>query len=180
MIYADSDTEQTYLALVQNQDVVFKLGWHVRRNHGQDTTSSTTAQRDAAEAAFFGRGAWTTINPKLLGVGCLKPRMSNVLKDQFLLQPPSLVKDVEPGLADCERRLELLEDFRITTEDQRQYLLRVSQRFSMTMKAAVDGNYTDSFFGATNTPQGVQKRLRAVVQNALTAYMKVMQTNGHS
>lgn len=38
------------------------------------------------------------------------------------------------------------------------------------MKAAVDGVYTDPFFGSAMTGDGYTRRLRTVVQNMLTDF----------
>jgi hypothetical protein len=121
---AGSDSEQAYLKLAENKDVAFQLGWHVLKNRDYKMRDATTAERDAAEDEFLSKGVWATIDPSLLGVRHLKPRLSNVLKDQILRQLPSLIQDVESGLADCDRRLQLLGAPRPTITEQRRYLLQ--------------------------------------------------------
>jgi GTP-binding protein EngB required for normal cell division len=179
-LHPGSDSEASYLKLAQNKDVEFRLGWHVLKNRDYDARDATSAERDEAEERFFSEGAWSTLDPTLLGVKCLRPRLSNVLKDQILHQLPSLVQDVELGISDCRRRLERLGVPRCTIKQQRRYLLGVSQTFSALMKAAIDGVYNDSFFGSAKAKVGYQKRLRAVVQNNLTNFKDTIRLQGQA
>jgi hypothetical protein len=102
------------------------------------------------------------------------------LKDQILRQLPNLLQDVESGISECESQCERLGAPRATVEEQRRYLTRISQGFSDLMKAAVDGYYSQSFFGSSKTDEGYRKRLRAVVQNTLTDFEKSMRLNGQT
>jgi GTP-binding protein EngB required for normal cell division len=175
-----SDSEVAYLKLAQNKDVVFRLGWHVLKNRDYEMRDASSAERDEAEEKFFASGQWTSINPTKLGVRSLKPRLSNVLKDQIVHQLPSLLQDVQVIRTECQFRLDRLGTSRSTFEEQRRYLLRASQSFSGLMKAAIDGFYNDPFFGRAKTEEGYQKRLRAVVQNRLTEFEKNMRRNGQT
>lgn len=177
---AGSDSEASYLRLAQNKDVVFRLGWHVLKNRNYEMRDASSAERDDAEENFFATGIWTFMDPTHLGVKSLKPRLSNVLKDQILRQLPNLLQDVESGISECRSRLERLGTPRATFDEQRRYLLRVSQDFSVLMKAAVDGIYNNPFFGSAKTEEGYQKRLRAVVQNTLTDFEEHMRLKGQT
>ncbi|KAG5989778.1 hypothetical protein E4U52_005242 [Claviceps spartinae] len=46
------------------------------------------------------------------------------------------------------------------------------------MKAAINGEYYNSFFGSAKTGEGYKRRLRARVQNALAAFKDVMRERG--
>jgi GTPase SAR1 family protein len=175
-----SDSEASYLNLAQNEDVVFRLGWHVLKNRNYEMRDSSSAERDEAEENFFSTGNWTSLDPVYLGVKSLRPRLSNVLKDQILNHLPSLLKDVESGILKCQSRLERLGTPRVSFEEQRRYLVRVSQDFSVLMKAAVDGIYNHPFFGRAKTAEGYNKRLRAVVQNTLTDFEEEMRMDGQT
>lgn len=177
---AGSDSEQAYAKLAENKDVVLGLGWHVLKNRSYEKRNASSTERDKDEDDFFSTGVWATLHPSLLGVQALKPRLSNVLKEQILRQLPSLLRDVELGIANCEHRLGRLGDPRTTIGEQRRYLLRVSQRFSDLMRAAVDGVYNDKFFNSSKTDVGYQKRLRGVVQNTLSNFEETMRKNGHA
>ncbi|KAG6008281.1 hypothetical protein E4U21_004743 [Claviceps maximensis] len=173
-----SDSEASYVKLAQNSDVVFRLGWHVLKNRDFKMRDASSAERDEAEARFFASGIWTTLDPTHLGVHSLKPRLSNVLKDQILQQLPDLLTDVETEISACTSLLSRLGTPRSTVVEQRKYLLQVSRDFTLLMKAAVDGEYNNSFFGSAKSDDGYKKRLRARVQNILAEFEEVMRLRG--
>lgn len=177
-----SESEAAYIRLAQNEDVRFKLGWHVlkNRNYKMSLQKATSEERNQAEAEFFSKGAWSALESSAVGVASLKPRLSNLLKDQILFQLPSLIKDVEKGIHKCKDSLKKLGTPRESASEQRQYLIHISHEFSALMKAALDGTYNDPFFGSSNTEQGLDRRLRAVVQNLLTDFKEVMNEKGCS
>ncbi|KAG5981785.1 hypothetical protein E4U55_002563 [Claviceps digitariae] len=173
-----SDSEASYVKLAQNNDVVFRLGWHVLKNRDFKMRDASSAERDEAEARFFASGIWTTLDPSHLGVESLKLRLSNVLKDQILQQLPDLLDDVEKEISTCSSRLERLGTPRSTAVEQRKYLLQVSRDFTLLMKAAVDGEYNNPFFGNAKSDEGYKRRLRARVQNILTKFEGEMRLKG--
>ncbi|KAF3049263.1 hypothetical protein E8E11_009989 [Didymella keratinophila] len=64
-------------------------------------------------------------------------------------------------------------------EEQRLYLLTLSQAFQSLTKAAVDGTYNNDFFGDIKTNAGYQKRIRAVIQNLNQSFAETMAHEGH-
>ena len=177
---AGSDSERAYFDLAQNKDVKFRLGWHILRNRSYEMRNATANERDEAEAQFFAQGIWTSLDPTQVGITTLKPRLSNVLKDQILFQLPSLLQDVESGIQECKGRLERLGGSRSTIEEQLRYLGRISNEFFSLMKAAVDGMYIDPFFGGSMTDEGYRRRLRSVVRNILTDFEEDMRKHGQT
>ncbi|KAL8726147.1 MAG: hypothetical protein Q9166_006904 [cf. Caloplaca sp. 2 TL-2023] len=177
-LISGSDSETSFLSLVKNEDVVFRLGWHVLRNRDFNMRDYSTQDRDQEEKDFFSRGVWTSLPADTLGIDPLKPRLSNVLKKQIISVLPNLIEDVERGIKDRNIGLNRLGDTRGTLQEQRQYLIRISQRFSMLVKAAVDGVYGDEYFGDPMTPEGESKRLRAVIQDLLLRFAEDMRRNG--
>ncbi|KAF2206158.1 hypothetical protein CERZMDRAFT_103746 [Cercospora zeae-maydis SCOH1-5] len=175
-----SESETAYITMAHNKDVVFRLGWHVLKNRSFETRDVSTAVRDLQESQFFAAGAWASLNPSTVGIQSLRPRLSNILKNQILENLPSLHADVVSGIEECKARLEQLGEPRNTAQQQRSYLQHVSSKFSVLLKAAVDGVYSDSFFGHARTKEGQQKRLRAVVQNRLEDFAEDMRSRGHS
>jgi hypothetical protein len=109
----------------------------------------------------------------------LKDRLSRVLQDQILNELPKLLEDVERGLRDCEKCLDQLGTPRTTLSEQRLYLHGVSERFTHLAKAAVEGNYTDIFFGNPRTALGIIKRFGAVTQNSLISFAETMRNAAH-
>lgn len=175
-----SDSERFYIELARNNDVKFRLGWHVLRNRSYATRQVSMEERDSAESEFFSRGVWATLRPSQLGVSSLRTRLSNVLKDQILNQLPHVVDDVENGIKDCRNRLKRLGESRITSAEQRRYLLKLTGGFTNLVKAAIDGLYIDAFFSGANGPKIHERRLRAVVQNKLVEFADEMRTQGHA
>jgi hypothetical protein len=175
-----SDSEAYWVRLVQNTEVELRLGWHVLRNRNFEQRASTSAQRDAIEGEFFSHGIWTVVDRLHCGVGSLRTRLSSVLKDQILSQLPSLIRDVENNIHACTARLDRLGPVRRTQEEQLRYLLRVGEDFTSLTKQAIDGAYTDRFFGSRKEYGGYPTRLRAVVQNRLLEFRDEMLLNGQS
>lgn len=177
---AGSDMERSFLSLAENKNVVFRLGWHVLKNRSYEMRNASLAERNEAEEQFFSMGMWAFLDRGCVGVASLKPRLSNILKDQILRQLPSLLQDVESGISDCQHRLQRLGTSRTTESQQRRYLLQISQQFSTLIRGAVDGVYNDPFFGSPKTDEGYQKRLRAVVQNTLSDFEECVRKRGQS
>jgi hypothetical protein len=175
-----SDSEKFFAELAQNKDVEFRLGWHVLCNRNYAMRDTSTAERDEHEEKFFSKGVWTLLEPSQLGVTALRTRLSNVLRDQIMVQLPSVLKDVEAGIKQCEDGLAELGDSRPTVSEQRRYLIKASTQFSSLVKAAIDGVYTDGFFAGTKAPEAYLRRLRAVVQNTLSDFAEQMRSEGHA
>lgn len=177
---AGSDSETSYVKLAQNKDVVYQLGWHVLKNRSYEMRGASNAERDRAEEEFFAAGIWTSMSPQCLGVKTLKPRLTRVLTQQILLQLPSLLQDVRNEISDRRQQLQRLGFARTTPEEQRRYLLQVTQNFSTLIKSAVSGAYNDPFFTPPRTDTGYLRRLRAVVQNRLADFEEDMRMNGQT
>lgn len=175
-----SEMQASFISLAKNENVVFRLGWHVLKNRSYETRNTSLAERNEAEEDFFSKGIWAGLDRKYVGVASLKPRLSNVLKEQILRQLPSLLQDIENGIVDCSARLRRLGTPRITASEQRRYLSQVSHEFSALMSGAIDGVYNASFFGSSKTDEGYQRRLRAVVQNTLTDFSERVRKEGRS
>jgi GTPase SAR1 family protein len=179
-LHKGSASESAFVQLARNENVVFRLGWHVLMNRDFNNRDCSTQERDRAEQEFFSKGIWTSLPPGRVGIGALKPRLSRVLQDQILLELPQLVQEVEDGIDDCQRRLKALGGPRSTLREQRQHLLEISQAFTSLVKAAIDGIYVEPFFGDPKTVPGYNKRLRAVTQNTLLQFADTMDRRGHS
>ncbi|EJT72439.1 hypothetical protein GGTG_09305 [Gaeumannomyces tritici R3-111a-1] len=174
-----SRSEEFYIKLARNQEVHLELGWHVLRNRGSNDTSDTSAKtRDYIEKVFFSKGAWLSVDSSLLGVAALRRRLSEVLGGSILTNLPALRGDVLSNIHKCEDTLVRLGDPRSSPGEQRRYLLAVSRRFSSLMTAAIEGNYSDSFFGDAKTDDGYAKRIRALVQNSLRDFGEKMHQQG--
>ncbi|TVY76848.1 Interferon-induced GTP-binding protein Mx3 [Fusarium oxysporum f. sp. cubense] len=177
---AGSPSEHYFVRLAQNIEAELKLGWHVLKNRSYEERDVTLAQRNNIEKEFLSQGLWSSIESSHCGVESLKVRLSNVLRDQILVQLPSLEQDVENGISNCAERLERLGPVRGTSQQQRSYLLHVSDNYTLLMRQAVDGTYNDRFFGDRNERASFNKRLRAVVRMRLDDFAEEMRVNGQS
>jgi hypothetical protein len=137
------------------------------------------ADRDAQEEKFFSQGIWEDLSRSLLGVDKPRKRLSKVLLGQIAAELPSLVDEIEIKSRACRSRLDKLGEPRATLEEQRLYLLHISQSFHSLIKASVDGTYNDPFFEDAESESGYQKRIRAVVQNLNQDFAERIARRGH-
>lgn len=50
---AGSESDMMFVSLVKNQDVEFRLGWHILKNMDMEKGQWNLKQRDAEEQEFF-------------------------------------------------------------------------------------------------------------------------------
>ena len=91
-LHKGSASESAFVQLARNENVVFRLGWHVLVNRDFNNRDCSTQERDLAEQEFFSNGIWTSLPPGRVGIGALKPRLSRVLQDQIFSNFPSLFR----------------------------------------------------------------------------------------
>ena len=164
-LIAGSESEAMYVSLARNQDVEFRLGWHVLKNMDSEKGEWSLADRGVKEEEFFSQGIWEDMSRSLLGVDKLRSRLSKVLLGQIAAELPSLIDEIDIKSSARRNRLDKLGDPRATLAEQQLYLFQLSQSFQSLVRAAVDGTYNDPFFGDAKSELGDQKRIRAVMQN---------------
>ena len=174
-----SESEIAYANLARNKDVEFRLGWQVLRNRDYETRNTSIEARDEAEEQFFSQGLWKDLPRNIVGITSLRVRLSKVLLEQIRNELPSLLEEIEARLEETRRVLDKLGANRTDIDEQRLFLLNISQSFQSIVKAAVDGTYGDAFFGDPRSVEGYSKRLRAVVQNLNLEFAETMRTRGH-
>ncbi|KAF9777043.1 hypothetical protein IL306_004686 [Fusarium sp. DS 682] len=175
-----SVSEQFFVRLARNLESELRLGWHVLRNRSFEERNDPSAQRDEKENSFFSQGLWDSVDSSDCGVAALRSKLSTILRDQILAHLPNLVQDVENGLHDCSDRIERLGPVRNTPQEQLGYLVRVSEEYTSLMMQAVEGTYTNQFFGNRKNDDKFFRRLRAVVQNSLHGFAQNMRLNGRT
>ncbi|OCL07965.1 hypothetical protein AOQ84DRAFT_319135 [Glonium stellatum] len=178
-LVAGSESEAGYVSLARNQDVEFRLGWHVLKNMDSEKGEWSLADRDIEEEKFFSQGIWDELSRSLLGIDKLRKRLSKVLLQQIATELPSLIHEIEIKSDACRGRLEKLGEPRVNLAEQRYYLLRISQSFQSLIKASVDGTYNDPFFGDAKYEPGYKKRIRAVTQNLNLNFAEHIGKRGH-
>jgi GTPase SAR1 family protein len=174
-----SESEGSFVSLAKNQEVEFRLGWHVIRNMDSEKGQSSLSERNIQECNFFSQGIWEELPRSLVGVHTLRTRLSGLLLGQIASELPSLIEEINAKVNSCRMQLQKLGDPRATVDEQRSYLLHISQAFQSLVKAAVDGTYNEPFFGDAKTNAGTQKRVRAVIQNLNEQFTKKISLRGH-
>lgn len=174
-----SDSEADFINLASNDNIQFRLGWHIVKNRDYNSRNSSAEERDRSEMQFFSEGVWGQLPRDMVGIGSLNFRLSKILLDQIKRYLPRLMKDIQWSIEECKMKLAKLGDARSTAEEQRQFLLKLSQSFQALCRAAIDGSYDDKFFGDPSSDEEYCKRLRAVVQNLNLDFSQRMRKKGH-
>ncbi|KAL9042759.1 MAG: hypothetical protein Q9214_003689 [Letrouitia sp. 1 TL-2023] len=173
-----SESEKAFIELAQNQDINFRLGWHILRNRDYESRNTATEARDIAEAQFFARGAWATLPQPIVGIGALRDRLSRVLFQQIKSELPSLIREIQSGIDDCQAQMANLGEARSTPDEQRRLLMAISQRYQSLCQAAMDGIYKDPFFGDPRSKDGFARRLRSMVYDLNNQFATDMRLKG--
>lgn len=174
-----SETEKMFVSLAKNQEVDFRLGWHVLKNMDTEKARGTLSDRDAQEREFFSQGVWEFMPKNLLGIDGLRDRLSTLLLSQIATELPNLIDEIKVQVDTSNEELKRLGDARETLQQQQAYLFHISQAFQTTVKAAVDGTYNSAFFDDIHADLGYRKRLRAVVQNLNETFADNISRHGH-
>ncbi|GKZ67889.1 hypothetical protein AnigIFM50267_002443 [Aspergillus niger] len=175
----NSESEKMFISLANNRDVEFRLGWHTLRNMDSDKGSWTLSDRDEKEREFFSQGAWAEMPSAWVGINSLRNRLSKVLLRQIAAELPSLIDEIKEKENDCNQQLFKLGQPRTTLDEQKSYLLGISQSFQALIKAAVDGTYNEPFFERPQSSTGQQKRIRSVIQNLNEEFAERLNRQGN-
>lgn len=179
-VQAGSASELAFLALARNEDISFRLGWHVLRNPDFSHRRDRYFDRDSLEKVFFAEAVpWNTLPPAWTGIFSLRYRLSSVLMEQIGAELPEVIREIEEGIEVCRCKIKRLGSPRESSKDQRDFLIRLSGKVHDTTKEAVDGQYRDSFFDVGDVNMQKQKRLRSVVRDWLDQFAEDMTKRGH-
>ncbi|KAI1490953.1 P-loop containing nucleoside triphosphate hydrolase protein [Biscogniauxia mediterranea] len=181
VLYPGSDNEAFWISVVENKEVEFRHEWHVLKNLDSEKESrpSLLHNRNVDETRFFSEGNWKDVSPSLKGIDTLRRKLSDILLRQIASELPSLISEIDAGLEYCKGKLAELGEPRKTFQEQRRQLMMISQRFQGLVKSALDGTYTDPFFGSAESEKGYHKRLRAVIQNLNRELADELIQHGH-
>ena len=176
----NSSEEDFYIKLANNEEIKLELGWHILRNRGFKNKDSSNDARDDMEREFFSRGRWATVPREFVGVETLRPRLSSVLLGHIRGSLPKLIEEIDKKIQDYKQRLENLGTERSNPQQQRGYLLGISHQFEKITGEAINGMYSDSFFGGfySTLPSLGNRRLRAVVRGLNEEFVINMSLHG--
>ena len=175
----NSDSEAEFFDLASNNNIHFRLGWHVVKNRNYEMRGCSTEERDASERDFLSQGVWTNLLPGMKGIAALRQRLSRILFLQIKRSLPSLIDDVKRAVQETKVKLEKIGSRRTSAKEQRAFLLKLSQSFQELCKDAAEGKYEDSFFGYSESAEERIKRLRANIQNENITFTRAMREYGH-
>jgi len=181
---AGSENEASWIELAQNKDIFFELGWHMLKNRSDKEINTSFAERNAAEASFFGQGRYRDLVPGMVGIDSLRTRLSQLLFKHLRTELPALQKELNDKYREVCHELEQLGESRSTAQEQRRFLMGISTTYQDIVKAAVNGQYEDEFFGDLNPNESVDHpsnmhRVRAVVQYLNLQFAGAMRQYGH-
>lgn len=183
ILEAGSDEEASYLQYIKNEKVKLKLGWHVLRNRSFETRNVSDDERDAQEMKFFETGRWTSLSREQVGIESLRRRLSNILLIHVRRNLPGLIADIQERISQNEQALAKMGTSRATLHAQRHFLINISSRFARITNQALNGAYTDEFFGrlqdqSTSTREFAFRRLRAVIRELNEHFAEAMDIRG--
>lgn len=188
---AGSGSESKFLELARNEDVFFKLGWHVIKNRKFEETSFSIDERNSSEKLFFSKSNFNTLAKDNVGIDALRLRLSYLLFEHVKNELPRLQKDLESALNTTQDELKTLGDPRSSVSECRNYLTKLNMECYEICRAAVDGNYEhshftldsdniESFRGSKRKATVIPlRRLRASLQLDNSNFSKTFEAEGH-
>lgn len=182
---AGSGSESKFLELARNEDVFFKLGWHVLKNRAFEDGDSSLEERNSSEARFFRTSNFKGLPKENVGIDALRTKLSQLLFEHVKHELPKLRQDLEEALADAKGELALLGHSRSLAIECKAYLSELSLEYYEICKAAVNGHYEGDYFHkqvddsfSLQSPATIA-RLRAVVQHLNAQFYDTVRTQGH-
>jgi GTPase SAR1 family protein len=170
-----SKDEREFIALANNETVVFSLGWHVVRNLDLEKEKDELETRDEKESLFFKESNFSSLPSHILGINFLRSRLSKVIFDQIRTELPRLVDDISSQISVAKAVQAKLGPGRAEPDEQKSFLTELSQTFQRICRDAVRGNCEDEFFLVDTDSE---RRLCANVMNKHFDFANDMRENG--
>ena len=180
-----TEREAQFLELARNQNVTFKLGWHVLRNRSPDEMNAPTEERRRTERRFFAHPSnWSTVGQENLGIDSLRKKLSTQLVKHIMHEMPKVQKEIRVKLEDCKAELARLGDRKDTPEEMRDELRELCEKSQALTRTAMEGQYVDlygpAFFHPTpQIPNEFMRKLRARLVLENDRFAEEMATRGH-
>ena len=179
-----SGSEAAFIALAQNEDVNFKLGWHVLKNRNFAEKDSSLMERNAAEEIYFRTSNFKGLPADSVGIEALRIRLSKLLFEHVRQELPKLRNDLEVALDTATKQLAIMGTRRSSSSECKAYLTQLSLDYYEVCKAAVGGHYEGDYFSNDESTFSLSssatiRRLRAVIQQMNTNFSDNIRVNGH-
>lgn len=182
-----SNSETAFIELAQNQDIHFRLGWHVLKNRKFDERNFSLVERNASEETYLRTSNFKCLPADCVGIEALRNRLSKLLFEHVRQELPKLRSDLEAALASAAKQLDVMGDSRSTAAECKTYLTQLSLAYWESCKAAVDGHYEGGYFNSDPDPDltfsldlpSTIRRMRAVIQHMNAEFSDLIRVNGH-
>ncbi|KAI0437420.1 P-loop containing nucleoside triphosphate hydrolase protein [Xylaria telfairii] len=187
VLIPDSEDEEKFIRLAKNQEKSYQLalGWHVLRNRSEKETSLSPTERDSKEREFLDSSIWSAIPPNNRGIDTLRKKLANILLDHVRKNLDALIKDIQQNLDNRKRILERLGGPRSSPLELRAHLDKIASQFQLLSLRAIEGNYSDDFFGGLYPDNSFDsmndtrvRKLRALVRDLNRTFSYVLATRG--
>ena len=167
--------EKEFLALARNKDVKFECGWHVVKNLNLGAGEGEIKDRDSEESLFFQKSNFKSLPSCNIGISSLCHCLSQVLFDQVRAELPKLIEDIQCGIATTQAELEKLGSNYVTAEKQKAFLIKISQKYQILYKNAINDQYNNTFF---KDHLSAKRCLCAVIANSHDDFETSLRENG--
>lgn len=170
-----SKSEKSYISLARNEEVKLSLGWHVVKNVDSAIKQNDQDQRDHQETRFFQESNFNCLPFHIVGIQFLRARLSKVLFGQIRKELPRLVEDIENQISSAKILEKRLGPSRTEVQEQRLFLVSLSESFHAICRDAVRGDYDHDFFRNDSNPE---RRLCANVMNLHFEFATTIRNQG--
>lgn len=183
-----SGSETKFLELARNEDVFFKLGWHVIKNRKFEESECSIEERNLSEKTFFSVSNFRTLPMEDVGIDMLRVKLSHLLFDHVKKELPRLQDDLEHYLKTAQDELRLLGASRSTPAECRMSLTQLAMDCHELCQAGLEGQYrgSDFFKHDDGFPADFSlnrtcttARIRAAIQTANTSFADELRRMGH-
>ncbi|KAF2429753.1 hypothetical protein EJ08DRAFT_650206 [Tothia fuscella] len=180
-----TEREAQFLELARNQNINYKLGWHVLRNRAPHEKNATSEERKRTEKEFFAPPSnWSSLGADHLGIETLRTKLSKELVKHVMHEMPKVQQEIRSKLEETKKALEKLGNRKDTPEEMRDELRELCEKSQALTRSAMEGQYVDlygpAFFHSTShdTAEAIRKlRARIVLQNE--RFAEEMASVGH-
>ncbi|KAK5124867.1 hypothetical protein LTR85_001057 [Meristemomyces frigidus] len=169
--------EKQWMELAQNQNITLQLGWHVLVNKVDGADNAIAEEIRDQEAEFFSHPRFAGLAQGTVGLDALVPRLCGVAHKHLVTALPELQREFQTKLSAAEVGLQRIGYLRADTRSQRTFLASIGRSFEYKATAAIEGNYSDTFFRELRA-EPANRNLRAVVQDLNTDYARAMRLFG--
>ena len=136
-----SGSEKSFLTLAHNENIEFRLGWHVLKNRKFEENEFSLQECNSAEALHFRASNFKSLPDNCLGIDALRIRLSQLLFEHIKEELLKLRNDLEEALLVANDELKEMGESRANPSECKAYLSQLSLEYFQLCKATVDGHY---------------------------------------